>query len=313
MALNRVLRTKESFKDKISGQNQSSIEGTFQAIDNFENFSMEKYGKADLISDLKTASEEEIYDVLQGWINYNDTKAPRTISTYFSRLRKYLHYMGIKLNEQDIKNELDFKHTVSEELYGLTLDDIQTIFKELPYNYKVMFMCQLSGLMRMGEMVQLRKKHLILGQMNIIVKIPTTIAKNNKGRTTFFSKEASRLLVPILNRIDDNDLVFGSSDNPKLTAYQNKTNSFSSAKQVLRCAVKKTGRVEKYESTGRMMITSHSFRAYGITKISRHDPNLAKKLAGQKGYLLQYDRMTDEEKLNAYEKYEIELIIDDSA
>ena len=60
------------------------------------------------------------------------------------------------------------------------------------------------------------------------------------------------------------------------------------------------------------MINTHSFRAYGITKLSRHDPNFAKKLAGQKGYLLQYDRMTNEEKLAIYQKFEVDLIIDDS-
>ncbi len=57
-------------------------------------------------------------------------------------------------------------------------------------------------------------------------------------------------------------------------------------------------------------INTHSFRAYGITKLSRHDPNFAKKLAGQKGYLDQYDRMSDDEKLELYQKYEYELTID---
>ena len=80
----------------------------------------------------------------------------------------------------------------------------------------------------------------------------------------------------------------------------------------LRLALDKTGLDMKYETTGRYMINTHSFRAFGITKISRHDPNFAKKLAGQKGYLLQYDRMTDEEKLELYQKFEIDLIIDNS-
>jgi len=68
----------------------------------------------------------------------------------------------------------------------------------------------------------------------------------------------------------------------------------------------------KYETTNRFMVNTHSFRAYGITKLSRHDPNLAKKIAGQKGYLDQYDRLTDEEKLELYQKFEIDLIIDNN-
>ena len=43
---------------------------------------------------------------------------------------------------------------------------------------------------------------------------------------------------------------------------------------------------------------------------ARHDPNFAKKLAGQKGYMLQYDRMTDKEKLEKYLEFEKDLIID---
>ena len=146
--------------------------------------------------------------------------------------------------------------------------------------------------MRIGEITQLRKKHLISNKQNIIVKIPATIVKLKKARTTFFSKEASRLLRPLLREIDDEDLVFGVKAN-------------TSVAQVLRRILIKTGFDMKYESSGDYMINTHSFRAYGITKISRHDPNLAKKLAGQKGYLDQYDRIDDDEKLELYQKYEV--------
>ena len=76
--------------------------------------------------------------------------------------------------------------------------------------------------------------------------------------------------------------------------------------------LEKIGLNERYESNNRYKINTHSFRAYGITKISRHDPNFGKKIAGQKGYLLQYDRISDEEKLEIYQKYEIDLIIDNT-
>jgi len=219
-------------------------------------------------------------------------------------VKKYLHYRGIKLHDEDIKAELDFKNVIDEELYPLSLEDIQSIFKSTSYKMRVTLLCQLSGLMRIGELVQLRKKHLILNKQNIIVKIPASIAKFKKGRTTFLSKEASKLLRPILRRIDDNGLVFGSSEN----SFHAELN----AGQTLRRVLIKIGLDMRYESTGRFYINTHSWRAYGITKISRHDENFAKKLAGQKGYLLQYDRMTDDEKLELYEKFEIDLIIDNT-
>jgi len=288
--------------EKVSTKDPSTQAGYEQAINNFENFCMEKYGKADIIPELKTYDDDGVFDLLQSWINWNNSRSPRTVTNYFSRLKKYLHHRGIKLHPQDIKEELDFKNRIDEELYPLSLEDIQSIFKIMRYKHKVQFICQLSGLMRIGEIVQLRKKHLIISGEYIIVKIPANIAKFKKGRTTFFSKEASKLLRPLLRKMKDNDLVFGSGESKRFSELN--------SEQILRRVIKKVGLDMRYESTKRFMINTHSFRAYGITKLSRHDPNFAKKLAGQKGYLLQYDRMTDEEKLEIYQKYEIDLVID---
>ena len=292
--------------------NQATQDSIRFTIANFENYCMETYGKSNIISDMKKSNDEEVFEVIQNWINFNNDKAPSSVRTYFSHLRKYLYYMGIKLDEQDIRAELTFKHKVSEELHGMTLIEAQKILNQMRFKHRVQYMCQLSSLMRIGEIIQLRKKHLRLGDQNIIVKIPSSIAKFKKARTTFFSKEASKLLYPIVNKMKDNDLVFGTSDNPDHSDYTNKLNSLSATKLVLRASAKRAGLTEKYESTGRYTINTHSFRAYGITKLSRLDPNFAKKLAGQKGYLLQYDRMDDDEKLELYEKFEYELTVDDS-
>jgi len=304
MCVLKLERTRDTFMEKITTKDPKTQAGYVQALNNFENYCMEKMGKADYVTDLKKYVETDLFEFLQAWINWNNSRAPRTVTNYFSRVKKYLHYRGIKLHPQDIKEELDFKRKMSEELYGLSLDDIQTVLKALRYKHKVQFICQLSALMRIGETVQLRKKHLVTTGLNIIVKIPPNIAKFKKGRTTFFTKEASRLLRPILRELKDDDFVFGTSNNPRFSELN--------TEQILRRTLKRVGLDMKYESNNRYMINTHSFRAYGITKISRHDPNFAKKLAGQKGYLDEYDRMTDEEKLELYQKLEVDLIIDDS-
>ena len=300
----KLARTKESFFVKIESKDPGTVRNYVTAINNLENFCMEQFGKVDYVAELKDFDNEEVFDFLQAWINWNSQISPRAVGNYFSRIKKYLHYRGIKLHPQDIKEELDFPNLIEEELYSMSLEDVQTIAKNMQYKQKTQFICQLSSLMRVGEIVQLRKKHLILGQQNIIVKIPAQIAKFKKGRTTFFSKEASSMLRPLLRRMEDNDLIFGSNENMRFA----RTN----AEQTLRRVLDKTGLDMKYEGNKRYMINTHSFRAYGITKLSRHDPNFAKKIAGQKGYLLQYDRMTDEEKLELYQKFEIDLIIDNS-
>ena len=109
------------------------------------------------------------------------------------------------------------------------------------------------------------------------------------------------MLRPRLRDLSDNDLVFGSSENGIL-AEQN-------SGQILRRLLKKIG-LDMKNSKGNNEINTHSFRAYGITKLTRHDEAFAKKLAGQKGYLDQYDRMNDDEKLARYQEFEYELTID---
>jgi integrase len=299
MKVQKLQRSRETFIERMATKDEKTIRSYGVAINNFENFCMEKYGNADFVSELKDYETEDIFEVLQSWINWNNKLAPSSTKVMFSRIKKYLYHRGIKLYQQDINEELEFRTLIQEERYGLTLDDIQTIVKPMRYKHRTQFICQLSSLMRIGEITQLRKKHLISDKQNIIVKIPATIAKLKKARTTFFSKEASRLLKPLLREINDEDLVFG-------------VKAETSIAQVLRRILIKTGLDMKYESSGDYMINTHSFRAYGITKLSRHDPNLAKKLAGQKGYLDQYDRINDDEKLELYQKFEIDLIIDNT-
>ena len=103
--------------------------------------------------------------------------------------------------------------------------------------------------------------------------------------------------------MDPSDLVFCKQENP-LTAKQMEM-------VYMNRLVKRIGLDYKYETNGWNKITTHSFRAFFITQVSQHDPDLAKMLAGHKGYMLQYDRRTDEEKLEKYIEFEPDLIIRD--
>ncbi len=69
---------------------------------------------------------------------------------------------------------------------------------------------------------------------------------------------------------------------------------------------------ERYQSNSFRKISTHSFRAYFFTKAARkHGENYAHRLVGHGGYLMQYDRMTEEEKLQMYLELEPELVIYD--
>jgi len=200
-----------------------------------------------------------------------------------------------------VKENINFRSYIEEERFPLTLDHIQKILSVAGYGMKLKLLTQLSSGMRRGEMLQLRKKDLIIDK-RIIIKIPARIAKFNKARTTFVSSEVGKMLIPRLKKLNDNDFVFGS-DSVK------DKNLGDSYEQNLTRYLEKLNLDMRYESTGYHKINTQSFRAYFITKISRHDENIAKKLAGQKGYLLQYDRLTEQEKLEKYIEFESDLYI----
>ena len=244
--------------------------------------------------------EERVCDALQAWIN-GTRQCPSTVRLYFSLLRQYLHYRGIKLDSLAIRQTLKFPIMYVEELHPLGLEEFYQILDACDSQRRTMYLAQASSGMRIGEIVQLRRKHVDTDRERIMVKIPPTFTKKRRGRTTFFSSETAELLLPRLQNLGESDLIFGRTEAPKAAIQAEMT--------YMRRLLNRIGLGESYETNGRHKITTHSLRAYFITKISRRDQNLAKYFAGHRGYLLQYDRLTDEEKLEYYLKFEPDLLV----
>jgi len=299
-------RSRTTFEEKLTVKDHGTKKNYSVMFNKFERFCKEKFNRSmdEVIKELKVSSEDEVFDTLQMWINSNKNTAS-TVRTQFSYLNNYLHFRGIKLDTKDIQRNLTFPSKIKEERFPLELEHIQKIFTVAGFNKKVLYLCQLSSGMRMGELLQIRKRDLELDK-RIIIHIPAKVAKFNKARTTFFSIESQNLLIPRLKKMTDDDFLF-----PHRTTKIDSSRNVES--QNLVKYLEKVGLDMRYESTGYHKITTHSFRSYFITKISRHDPNFAKFLAGQEGYLLQYDRMTTKEKLNKYLELEPELLIFDQS
>lgn len=295
-------RTKQTFEDRLAKKAAGTRELYKIAFSNFEKFCSEQYSRStdEVITEFTLVDEQAVYDTVQDWIDWNvsQKKSASTIRMWFSCINNYLRYKGIKI---EAKENIDFPKKREEEMYPLQIEDIHKIFSVASYEKKCLYLCQISSGMRIAEMLQLRKKDLEVKD-RIIVKIPADYTKSKRGRTTFFSKEAQKMLSPKLKQLEEEDYIFGKHEE---TPLKSKTGN-----EIITLAnyLRKIDLDEKY-ANGRNKITTHSFRAYFITKISRHDPNFAKKLAGQKGYLLQYDRMTDEEKLSKYLEIEPDLLI----
>jgi len=295
----------ESYLEKLSGMADSTKQNFKATYESFDRFCQEKYGHSAEEKILEIPQDEDSeYEVLQDWVNWlSKSIIPSTINTKFSALRGYFHYRGIKIYKEDIRQEIKLPKIPKEEKHPLGLEEIRKILGEANFKKKALYLTLLSSGMRVGEAVQLKKKHFDTSEKQFMIKISANSTKTKAGRTVFISKEASDAVKPTLKRIEGDDLVFAKNNKPHYAV--------CCEGMTFRRILKNTGLLESYESSRTNKITIHSFRSYFFTKATRkHGENYAHKMTGHGGYLMQYDRMTIEEKRAMYLELEPDLIID---
>jgi integrase len=304
----------KSFDEALSTAPESTQKNKRYAIKLFEGFVDGKYlGRttSDVIEELRQLKtqdlqtyENALYGMLQDWIVWNEKNGLGnfTIRVAFSNIRKYLFHLGVKTNEQDIKEYLRFGKRTREHRHPLSQMEYRRIIDGLSRHpiVQALFLGLGSSGMRIGEALSLKKKDIDLNGKRIIVNIPAN-TKTRTGRVTYLSLETEKTLQPHLENIGPDDYVFATNDS--------KDNS-SSVRTMLARLVDKLELVDRYQSNNIRKITTHSFRAYFFTKAARmHGENYAHKITGHGGYLMQYDRMTEEEKLEMYLQLEPELAV----
>ena len=305
-----------SFGDVLSTAPESTQKNKMYAVSLFEKFVDEEYSGrkiSDVIEELQLLRthdsqeyEDALYGMLQDWINWSQKngKGNYTIRVAFSNLRKYLFHVGIKTHEQDIKEYLRFGKRTRENRHPLSQSEYCRIIDGLSRHPEIqaLFLALGSSGMRIGEAISLKKKDLELSGTRIKVNIPAN-TKTRTGRVTYLSLETEKLLKPHLEKIEQTDYVF---------AKRNRKPDGSSIRRMLGRLVDKLELDERYPSNNIRKITSHSFRAYFFTKAARkHGENYAHKMTGHGGYLMEYDRLTEDEKLEMYLELESELSIFD--
>ena len=307
MLLKLETRSRDSYLEKISVKAVSTRRNFNATYQSFEKFCQEKYDRAaeEIIQEIPQEKDSE-YDILQAWINWlSKSIIPSTIHTRFSSLMGYFHYRGIKMYKEDIKQNISLPKIPKEEKHPLSLEEIRKIISEANFKKKSLYLTLLSSGMRVGETVQLKKKHFDTSDKRFMIKIPADLTKTKKARTVFISKEASTAIRPLLKKIDDDDQVFSKNKNPHYAV--------CAEEMTFKRILNNVGLVESYESSRTNKITMHSFRAYFFTKaVRKHDENYAHMMTGHGGYLMQYDRLTDDEKFKMYLELEPDLLIDDT-
>ena len=113
-----------------------------QSANTFKNQMIQIFTDPDKIFD-ELKSENETYDFIQKWINWNLNKVSASaIKVYFSYFVDYLYYKGFKITPQDVKHNLTFPHKIKEEKHGLKLEEIKNILEVAPFRKKALYFLQ---------------------------------------------------------------------------------------------------------------------------------------------------------------------------
>jgi len=310
-------KDEKSYEERLETLPKETRRNKMYAKKVFADFVKEQYDRTtpEVIQELQLLKnsknsesyEDALYGMLQDWINWSEKigRGNYTIRTTFSNLRKYLFHLGIKTHDQDIKEHLRFGKRKREEKHPLSQKVYRQIILGHARNprYQALFLVLGSSGMRIGEAINLRKKDLDVNSKRI--KVTINDSKTSLGRTTYVSNEAKEYLTPLLEKLNPEDYIFARKGQ-KIHA--------QSVRHSLNRLLDRLGINDKYQINRYRKITSHSFRAYFFTKAARkHGDNYAHKIVGHGGYLMQYDRMTEEEKLGMYIELEPELVVFDQA
>jgi integrase len=272
------------------------------ALKYLDKFCVETYGKqrTELIKELKENDGNKKYNFLKSYVEFLSSLSVGTQRHYFGAVKSYLWSQGIKTYQEDLEKIIKFPKEIKDEKEGLDKETIKILINNSRETRKALYLTLLSSGMRVGEALQLRKRDFDFDKNPVTIRIPGKYTKTGKGRITFISSETREILLTILKRKKDDDLVFIKEVKPHFVVNEEKI--FANLRR--KCDLTK-----KYSDGKRYTISLHSFRAYFVTKCEKINSGLGHALAGHDRYMKEYERYSLDEKRQFYQKAEPELLI----
>lgn len=294
------------FEEKLAKKKEGTRKQYHYALKSFENFTKTKHkmNLEQVIKEFRKSKTEKIIDILQNWVNQSNIEL-RNQKLRVTLVNAYFYYRGIKIDPRDLR-DVEFEEGEPEERQALSKEDLMNVVASAKKPIrKALYLSLASSGMAIGESCYIRKKDIDTSQERIKISIQRSYTKRNgRARTVYISKEAGKYLKPILETKQPHDLVFTNSNDPKVT----KENEMARFRRLIDSL--EIG--DRYES-GTRTITLHSLRAYFFTKATqKHGLAYAHKMTGHKGYLEEYNRYSEDEKLKMYLELEPELFVFES-
>jgi len=302
---------------KKSASYQDDVLRTLRRLDDYSAITHQK-GRDEIIDHLRSINDiEEREDETMGWIQGFIDKISeankisfKVLQVYLSHVKKYLKYFKIRI---DFGDEIELPSALLEERYAIPEDDIRAIIENAPWKYKGYFLSLDSSGARPIEIMALRKKDFLWMGNRWKAIIPAKYTKKKISRTIFFSVEVTPYLNKLLKEVQDNDRIW--TKNAKC-ADDKLTGARQNAGVMFRKICNKLGFTERYETTNFFKYNMYCFRANFFTKALRAlvgDKDTAHAMIGHGAYLQNYQRRTDEEKLELFLEVEPSILVFDQS
>ena len=288
----------------------STVDFCKRAFLSFDRFVFAKFGKdstEQVIEDIKKLPESRhesvMIDLFQKFLHWKheDSKASTSVA-YYQTAVEYFSYHQLRLNHYNLRRGIILPEDPKNMKYALTLSEIRRLIDYSKPQRKALYTVLIGSGMRIGETLGLKKRDFDFLEDRIRITIPAILTKKNIQRQTYISKEAEHYLTPIIKRMNQDEIVFSSNKDIRKSVDNEVLNFW-----YLR---KKAELDSKYDNSRNHKISLHSFRAFFETQASNiHGLEYAHALIGHSGYLEQYYRLSEEERLEKYIELEPKITI----
>ena len=328
--------TIEEYFDSITNRAKKNHVGSI--LNTFNIFCNQKYNKSsqeildDLSDDIqKTHSNDKIYvlfNQFKDWllvdhpeIEYSfgknqsmkktiKARHPNTVRLYLIKMRSIFEEIGnIEINSRLFNKRVKVPKAEEEDPEPFTKEQMRLFLDRCSNHSKLKYMVLKDTGCRIGELVQLRKRDIDVTKSPIEIKVQASYVKTRKARTVFVTRETAPMLERLLNKKNDDDLVFGTSDDEYVATGTEKT-LFAYYRKELAKDYPEFGEI--YQSNGRHKKTVHSLRSYTATQCAEAiDETWGHGYIGHKKYLGQYIR-NQEKMVEMFQRTENYLMIYES-
>lgn len=217
---------------------------------------------------------------------------PNSIKLYISMMRGIIEEISnIEINSRIFNKRVKIEKAEEEDPEPFTKKQMRLLLDRSSNHNKLKYMFLKDTGCRIGELVQIRKRDVDVTKVPISIKIQAAYTKTKRARTVFVTRETAPMLKRLLNKKLDNQLVFGTNEDPYIAKGTEKA-EFTYYRDQLAKDYPEFG--QRYQSNQRHKKTVHSIRSFTATQCTEAiDEIWGHGYIGHKKYLGQYIRNQD--------------------